>query len=421
LIKKVKSSSTLISKLNSNAINLICGETTSQFGKMIFSIFSMWTAYAITQNQWYVGIIGALQLISTLINPLGGILADRFNKRVLLLSIDIFRCIILLLCSLLFYLGYNNFLILAITVCLLSLGSGIFAATFDAIVPEYISRDQLLKVNGIMTTFFQAATIVGASAGGAIVLVSDLYWAPLLNAITFFISVIFILRLPRLGNEEQFLTKMKDQNNFLKLFLEGLSYIRHNKFIINVIPVALVVNLSFWTIWALLPKWTSVFFNNNSFYYSALEICLSIGAILGGALLGILNKKFNKLGLVFIIGTILQGITLVIFSLSHISILSISLWFLYGFFNTIGSSVYFTALQMMVPQKLLGRVMGTITTIFSITSPLGAMLSGVLNSMIRIEYLVFACALLMTLSSIGLFLIKDVVRLTANGLKDSIT
>lgn len=90
-------------------------------------------------------------------------------------------------------------------------------------------------------------------------------------------------------------------------------------------------------------------------------------------------------------------------------------------FNTIGSSVYFTALQMMVPQKLLGRVMGTITTIFSITSPLGAMLSGVLNSMIRIEYLVFACALLMTLSSIGLFLIKDVVRLTANGLKDSIT
>ena len=266
MIKKVKSSSTLISKLNSNAINLICGETTSQFGKMIFSIFSMWTAYAITQNQWYVGIIGALQLISTLINPLGGILADRFNKRVLLLSIDIFRCIILLLCSLLFYLGYNNFLILAITVCLLSLGSGIFAATFDAIVPEYISRDQLLKVNGIMTTFFQAATIVGASAGGAIVLVSDLYWAPLLNAITFFISVIFILRLPRLGNEEQFLTKMKDQNNFLKLFLEGLSYIRHNKFIINVIPVALVVNLSFWTIWALLPKWTSVFFNNNSFY-----------------------------------------------------------------------------------------------------------------------------------------------------------
>lgn len=142
---------------------------------------------------------------------------------------------------------------------------------------------------------------------------------------------------------------------------------------------------------------------------------------MGGALLGILNKKFNKLGLVFIIGTIFQGITLIIFSLSHISILSISLWFLYGLFNTIGSSVYFTALQMMVPQKLLGRVMGTITTIFSITSPLGAMLSGVLNSMIRIEYLVFACALLMTLSSIGLLLIKDVVRLTANGLKDPIT
>jgi hypothetical protein len=105
---------------------------------------------------------------------------------------------------------------------------------------------------------------------------------------------------------------------------------------------------------------------------------------------------------------IFMGGSLVLFRETIAYSIGILLWGGYAFFNTILSIVYFSSLQIKIPEHIIGSVIGTILTIFSLTNPLAALISPLLVESLSIPLLILAFGLVMFLMTLVVYLFIDV-------------
>ena len=174
-----------------NFILLILGQLTSLFGNFILKLaLSMYILELTGSAAIFAGILSAATIPSILLSPLGGILADRANKRNIMVTLDALTGAAVL-CAALFLSESNAIAVISMLLILLSVLGAFETPTVQACIPTMLRGDNITKGNAIVNQVASLSYLIAPMLGG--VLYAMLGPIPVMYAsvVCFFITALF--------------------------------------------------------------------------------------------------------------------------------------------------------------------------------------------------------------------------------------
>ena len=167
------------------------GQVVSLLGDWFNLIASAALISHLTRSGLAVGSLFVVRMLAPfLVSPLAGVMADRYNRKRLLIAADLLRGIVVL--GFLFVRTPEQvWLLYVITAVQLAL-SGVFFPARNAIIPDIVSRSELGAANAISTTTWSVMLSLGAAIGGIVAGQWGVYPAFVIDSISFFLSAFFI-------------------------------------------------------------------------------------------------------------------------------------------------------------------------------------------------------------------------------------
>ncbi|HHE75681.1 MAG TPA: MFS transporter, partial [Candidatus Aciduliprofundum boonei] len=333
-----------------------------------------------TKSGTMMSVFVMAELVPRLIlSPIAGVVGDRYNRKALMVWLDIARGILLFSIIWLNLLDLKSLLIVQI---LMSIMGTFFSAGISAMYPDLVEKEELAKANSIIQSAGIVTRIAGPIMGGVLYAFGGIKLAILINAISFFGSGLFEM----LIHYEWKSRKIGNIGEVWEDLKEGLSFLKARKSISLLLIYALILNFLLNPIGTVvLPYLYRVQFGFSSTQFGSLETAFMVGMLLGNMLImGKLGPRAENLVFKFLfVELILEGIMTVLAS----PCVSMNTWQLYLFFvaiqipsgatNALVNVPIMTKLQKMVPSELRGRIFSVIELLAMGTTPIGVALVGV--------------------------------------------
>ena len=152
-----------------NVALFLTGQTVSLFGSMIVQYAVMWYVTIETKSGLAVALYAvAAFLPQGLVSIFGGVLADRVNRRILVMTADGIIAAATLVLAILMMSGITDLWIIVLAVAIRSLGAGVQTPAVTAMIPQLTPPDQLMRINGIFGTIQSAMMLLAPAAAGVV-------------------------------------------------------------------------------------------------------------------------------------------------------------------------------------------------------------------------------------------------------------
>ncbi|EHT3459780.1 hypothetical protein KXP53_001690 [Staphylococcus pseudintermedius] len=235
------------------------------------TIYIYWFAYQYFSSQLIISIIGFGQLSGVFLSSLGGGISDSMNKLFFIKTLNFFK-VGLLFMVLILENVVNMEILLPLFMFASTVIGGLQSPTLESLVPFLASSDEaLFRINAVVSSSTQVASIMAIVLSA--VYISFLSFVTIVF-VTLFITAIATILLVGLTVE----TPLKS-TSVVNNMKHGASYIFKTPYIRNLIPVALVMNFSFWSIFLLLPKIANDSFSFLKTSYSGMELSFALGGL----------------------------------------------------------------------------------------------------------------------------------------------
>jgi len=212
-----------------NFLLLWQGNAVSLLGTQVFYLTLMLWAREATGSTTLVGILMMVGGLATFLSPLGGTLADRYDRARVLVVLDLINGVLILslVAAFLLFPERTSLLIgwlLAVQV-LRGICAAFFHATVQALVPDIVSEDRLTTANSWLQSTFHVAQLVGHGAGGILFRILGAPILFLVDGVSFLLSAVSesFIRLPA-GPPRREVSWKEDLGRFARETLEGLRY-----------------------------------------------------------------------------------------------------------------------------------------------------------------------------------------------------
>src|SRR2546426_1740896 len=327
---------------------------------------------------FYLGLAGLARAVPGLAFGLfGGVVADRADRRRLLLVTQSSAAVVAAILGLLTISGQINIVEVILTSALSSIIFSFDAPTRQAMVPRLVSDKQLMSAIGLNSAAFNGATLVGPLLGGVLIIPFGVGGLMIINAISY-ISIVLALVLMR--------PQPVDPVRHLPLIesiREGLWFIRGDPVLRWVVTLSVATALFTRPYIQLLPA------EAQFLGVGALELSWLLAASGGGALAGALFTaslgSWRRRGALLVAAAFAHGTLLTLFGTQHgvlgamvfVGLTSLAVMVFLGMANTL--------MQTRTPDALRGRVMSVHTMVFMGFMPLGQMLLGSLGTLVGIN------------------------------------
>lgn len=377
---------------------VVIGQIISLFGNATIRFALPLYLLNLTGSSALYGTVTACAFIpAILLSPIGGIVADRVNKRNVMVILDFFTAAVILTFSLLMN-EVNLILILTVTLMFLYGIAGAYQPSVQASIPALTNQDNFMAANSIINTISSFASLMGPVLGGI------LYSAYGLKPVLWVCMVCFIMS----AVMEIFIKipfqKQTSGGGILKTartdFAESIRFIRKEKPVIGkVLLVICGINLFMAAmIIVALPYLVTEVLNLEAAqanrFYGFAESALAAGGLVGGIGAGVFANKLaiQKSGNLVIACAACVfpiGIALILFSSGIINYIVITVCcFVIMVFSTIFTVQMMAFIQAETPQNLIGKVIAVILTVSMCAQPLGNALYGVLFEICKgLEYI----------------------------------
>lgn len=329
---------------NTRFLKLWVGQGISFVGDAVSSVALVILVAQITGSATAVGGVLVARLLPTLASPLVGVLADRLDRRLILVLSDLARAIIVL--GIVFVRDLNGLYFLAF---LLGVARTFFNPTVRAAFPSVVGTGDLTRANSLIAGTFSVSITVGPALGGLLVATVGVNAAFVLDAATYLVSALFLSRIPLPSPERS------EDEGFVRELRFGLSYLAGAR-----VPLAIVLG-AFLTILAAnatIPA--EVFLAKNTFDAGDIGYGLIVslwggGMVVGSILMGVLGDRAGLIGL-YLASIFVTAIAFVGVGFSPGFGLALAALAVAGTSNGIDNVATDTILQKHVPDALLGRV-----------------------------------------------------------------
>lgn len=360
----------------------------SLVGTWIQSVAQSWLVFALTNSAFLLGVVGFLGSIPIFVLSLfGGVLADRVNKRNILIFTQIF---FMLLAFLLAFLTQFQ-LIKPQQIMFIALLNGIIMA-FDAparqaIVVELVGKKHLFNAIVLNSVAFNSSRIIGPAIAGLLISTIGMSGCFYLNGISF-LAVIAALSLIKLKKNQA-----QNNNSALSDLKQGLAFIKGDRLILALLSMVAAVSLFGISYVILMPVFANDILRVGVKGLGILMSSTGLGALFGALALARLGD-FKYKGRLLIWSVLSFSISLIIFSLSRDYLISIISLICVGCSSVTAIALINTLIQIKVPDEFRGRVMSLFMITFAGIMPFGNLISGSLAQGAGVSAALFFCGLI---------------------------
>lgn len=382
---------------------VVIGQIVSLFGNAAIRFALPLYLLNQTGSSALYGVVTAIAFLpSIILSPIGGIVADRVNKRNIMVVLDFSTAAIILAFSLMMN-EVNLVLLLTVTLMLLYGIAGAYQPSIQASVPALVSQDQFMAANSVINMVSSFASLIGPILGGI------LYSAYGLRPVLWVCTVCFLLS----AVMEIFIhipfEKQVSEGTVWKIvktdFSQSIRFIRREKPVIGkglVIICGINLFMSAMIIVGLPYMITEVMdfpAEKAAALYGLAEGALAAGGLAGGLCAGLFAKKLSikNAGNLLIICAVCVFPMGLSFILLHSDmacyLIMIVCCVALMIFSTIFTIQMMSFVQAETPQNLIGKVIAVALTISMCAQPVGNALYGILFEACRgFEYAVILFA-----------------------------
>jgi MFS family permease len=348
------------------------GQLISLSGTWMQSVAQGWLVYSLTESPFYLGMVAAAGSLPILLFTLiGGITADRFKKRNVLLLTQALSIIPALSLGALTGAGMVEVWHVAVLAAFLGAVNAFDIPARQSFIVDLVGKPNLTNAIALNSAAFHSSRMIGPVIAGILIAHIGLPACFYLNAVSF-IAVIFAL--------SKIKTEGRDNgksNGILPDFIEGIQFIRNKPEIYRLIALIALFSLVGIPFITLLPVFAEKIFDAGAKGFGFLVGATGVGAVAAALSLAIRGDVENKHR--FMACSALSfSILLLVFSLSENYPVSIVMlvgigWSLVSLLATANSYI-----QHSVPDNLRGRAMSVFTFVFLGTAPIGNAILGVM-------------------------------------------
>lgn len=367
----------------------------SRIGDSMQQTAISWLLYDLTRSPLQLGLNGAFRALPMIVLGLfGGTIADRFDRRRILLFTQSILMLIALLLGFLAQTGRIQVWHIYGFTFFAAIIQSVDIPTRQAFIPSLVPRPILPNAIALNSLLWKGTILLGPSLAGIAISTVGTDGAFYANAASF-LAVVLALVSMRLTS-----SGAVQAGGFLEDLWQGLSYVRSQRIILAIMLMEAFSSL-FGLDSAMLTIFARDILHAGATGLGFLQSSRGLGAILGSGLLVAIDNRRAQ-GKILFYSAIVYGMSFALFGLSHYLLLSLLLIFVAGAADTIWGAVRSTILQLKTPDHLQGRVMGVFGLCSRGLSPLGQVETGLLVPLVGAREATFLggsivlCATLLT-------------------------
>lgn len=343
-----------------------------------------------------------------ILGPIAGVLADRVERRKMVVGMDILSGLTILVLLPISYLYGLQIPFIYANTFLLSIINTFFTVSISASLPNLVRKESLMKINSYNQAAQSVSSILSPILAGVIYYILPIYVFIALNGVTFILSAIsemFIdFNLSKEAEEDKNDKKLDIRGLFNDL-KSGFMYFKGQKALFTLIKFSVVLNFFVTPCMSVVvPFIINNVLSLSEVHYGLIEGSFSVGALMSSLIISRLPEREEKLrGL--LIGTGLSGIVILLMALpvfSYQKLFSDNAYAAYYMIAMVLFSVLLmiinipimVLIQKLTPDQMMGRVMSWVETLATGIVPLGIIFMGIVIDYLPVYYPVIASGIM---------------------------
>ncbi len=367
--------------------NMWLAAFTSAVGTWVQRIAQQWLILSLTGSAFFLGLDTFLaELPLLLFTLIGGVVADRYDRRHLLMGSQALQMACALTLTALVFFDVVQVRYILVLSFMSGLAQAFGGPAFQSLVPSLVPRQHLPNAVALNSIQFNLAQMVGPAIGGVVMVGLGMAACFGLNSLSFLvvIAVLGLMRIPppATATRQRILTELGS----------GLQYVRHSRALLGLTALAFATTSLALPIRAFLP----VFAEGDVLLLSRMMTTFGAGAVVGALVVAWLGR-FDHMGRALLQTQIVFGGIVAAFALLPIGGASYVLLFLGGMALLMIFSLINSLVQLTVPDELRGRVISIYLMAFRGGMPLGSLVSGTLIAQFSAPPVIAASGCLLSL------------------------
>lgn len=353
-------------------------------GYQVLFVAQGWLVYDLTGSPALLGAMGAATAIPQIfLTPLAGVMADRVDRRRLMVVTQLGYGVIMMTLAVLLLTGVVGKANVELSVALLLVASFVASVvqTFDqparmALVPQLLgSRDDLLNAIALQNLVWQGTSIVGPAIGGLLIAGFGVAACYVITSLSVLGMVTGLLRM-QLAPAPSSARNQSIAHNMS----EGVEFIRGNAVIASLLAMIFFNCFFGLSYMSLVPAFAKDVLQVGAEGQGFMMAAFGAGAILGSIIIATWGRVLRT-GVLVVVGSFGFGLALFGYALSDNYWLTLALLMLLGVLRTMWMTSGSASIQGLVPNELRGRVMGIYGLAWALV-PLGGLASGTVAALI---------------------------------------
>ena len=384
------------------------GALTSSIGTWMQRVAQAWLIVTMTgaSSAFYLGLdsfVGEVPIL--LFTLIGGVVADRRDRRHMMLLSQVIQMAVALLLALLVFTGWIQIWMILTLSFIAGCAQALGGPAYQALIPTLVGKEHLPNAVALNSIQFNLARVIGPIVAGVALASFGMVACFGLNGISFLFVIAAILALRDIQVPPTSTISIVDQMK------DGLRYVRDSRNLVAVTVLGFIGAFLGLPLLTFLPVITRDVFQQDVTLYTRLMTFSGAGAVTGALVVAYIGKH-RHIGKLLLIFLGLFGAAMTAFSLSRTPWLSAALLFAAGALLVMCFSLTTSLAQLLAPPELRGRVVSIYMVAFRGGSPLGGLASGWMVTQVGSAPAVLA------VNGVLLTIIAAVFLVRGHGLKD---
>ncbi len=346
------------------------GAFASTVGTWMQKVAQSWLIFDLTKSSFFLGLDDFLgQLPILLFTALGGVIADRHDRRHLLLGSQYVQMATAFTLAALVWTGHVRIHHILLMSFVTGFAQAFGGPAYQSLIPSLVEKKHLPNAIALNSIQFNLSRIFGSLFAGTTIAVLGTALCFALNGLSFLVVILALLAL----SVKHIVPA--ERKPMLQEMRGGFSYTRGEPALIALTALAFMTTFLGLPLVTFLPVFAREVFHGDIGLYSRMMAFVGAGSVIGALIVAWLGR-FKHMGLTLLVVEVVFGVLVVAFSLSRTLWLSELLLFAAGTAVMMVTAMTASLVQLIVPDRLRGRVVSIYMVAFRGGMPLGSLASG---------------------------------------------
>lgn len=364
--------------------SIFIGQHLSLLGTALTQFVLMWWIADTTGSVAALANAGLAALLpQAVLAPLGGVLADRYSRRLIILIADTISALCMVVVIALFAFEsvqlWHLYAMMFVRSAMSALQQPAVAASTAMLVPEHF----LPRAAGLNQLLMGITTIGAAPLGALAISIFPIKWALSIDVMTALLGImpLLVFAIPQIKNTAE------ERDGILTEFRQGVAVVWTSPVLLRLYGVVAAIMVAIVPTLTLVPLLIKEHFGGGPGEVAIMESLSGLGMIIGGAVIVAMAPKRRVLWMFCGFGIACLAISLTAIAPTDVFWLAVLSWTVAAAAFAMGNAPFITILQTTVPNNLQGRVLSLLNTLMGMSAPIGLIIVMPIGEFIGVRWL----------------------------------